>query len=250
MTTTEYYNFTEELNVFIMNENDILIELKFIVKYLYDIVQLHIYPFILFIITRNIENQYFIRFLNNISFIIFSHIYFIYFFTSFSIQQSQSNSSIISLQKQDIEIDYITDILEKSNVSTLFRLYTIFNYIIIVEFLAYLYHRLVHTSYFYHLHSHDLSGTSYYYLLRNKSDILAQCMYIYYPLLIVPIKYLDFTIIYYFYIFIGFLSNTYSFSKIHNTTKKYNYSLGIPIFDIIFGTYLSEKKYLSLIDDS
>jgi len=243
MTTHEYYNFTEQFHVFEVDESEIIMEINILFKYLYDIIHLHVYPFILFIIIRNIENKLFTRFLYNLSFIVFSHICFLSFFTSFSTEHYPYNCSTMSIPKQKLHTDICKDNLAAEN-SYLFRLYTIVYYIFIVEFLAYGYHRIVHTRYFSYLHSHDFSGTSYYYLLRNKSDIIAQSIYIYYPLLIVPIKYSDFILIYFLYIFIGFLSNTYSFSKIHTDTKKYNYALGIPIFDIIFGTYLSEERYL------
>jgi hypothetical protein len=121
------------------------------------------------------------------------------------------------------------------------RLYNSIIYIILVEFIAYAYHRLSHSEYGIN-HSINI-GSSYEYLLRSKYDIIATFSYIYFPIFLVPITYSDFIIIYYHYIFIGFLSNTIVFFKIHNATKKYNYSLGIPIFDIIFGTYLSEQKY-------
>lgn len=197
--------------------SDIDIETKIIFRYLVDIIHIYVYPIIFFIIYNNISNYYFNKFLRNIFLIVSSHILFISFSKKY-------------LLPEDSKIEL--------------RLYNSVIYITFVEFISYICHRLLHNEYL-NIHSH-YKQTSYKYLLLCQFDILANFIYIYLPIFLVPITYFDFIIIYYHYIFIGFLSNNIVFFKIHNATKKYNYSLGIPIFDIIFGTYLSEKKYLLL----
>jgi sterol desaturase/sphingolipid hydroxylase (fatty acid hydroxylase superfamily) len=189
-------------------------------SYLHDIIHIHIYTFILFVIYKNIEHDHFEKFIKNIIILGISHI---------------------------LLIPALLDIFLKDNESIILRLINTFKYIIILEFIAYWYHRLVHIKLFYnYFHKHDFIGTPYNYLLRTKYDILAQIVYIYFPLKIIPMNYNDFMCIYFFYIFIGFLSNTINQFKIHKETRKYNYALGFPLYDYIFGTYLSESRYLLL----
>jgi hypothetical protein len=69
---------------------------------------------------------------------------------------------------------------------------------------------------------------------------------IYFPLKIIPMNYNDFMCVYFFYIYIGLLSNTIYRFKIHKETRKYNYALGFPIYDYLFGTYLSESQFSSI----
>ena len=200
-----------------MSDIDVEIELTTIFNYLDDIIHLYVYPIIFFIIYNNISNYYFNKFIRNIFLIVTSHILFF----SFSKKYLLPENSKIEL-----------------------RLYNSVIYITFVEFISYVCHRLLHNDYF-NIHSH-YNITNYEYFLLCKFDILTNFIYMYLPIFLVPITYSDFIFIYYHYVFIGFLSNNIVFFKIHNATKKYNYSLGIPIFDIIFGTYLSEKKYLLL----
>lgn len=141
--------------------------------------------------------------------------------------------------------NYKTCFIENEN--TISRLCNSVKYIFIVELFAYIYHRIVHTKILLNLHSHNYIGTTYHYLLRSKYDILAQIIYIYYPLFIVNMTYNDFIIIYFIYIFTGFISSTTNFYKIHRHSKKYNYSLALPLFDI-FGTYLSEETFSSIYE--
>lgn len=200
-----------------MSDIDTETKITTIFRYLDDIIHVYVYPIIFFIIYNNISNYYFNKFLRNIVLIVSLHILFL----SFSKKYLLTEDSKIEL-----------------------RLYNSVIYITFVELISYVCHRLLHNEYL-NIHSH-YNTTTYKYLLLNKFDILANIIYIYFPIYFIPITYSDFIIIYYHYVFIGFLSNNIVFFKIHNATKKYNYSLGIPMFDIIFGTYLSEKKYLLL----
>ena len=189
-------------------------------KLLNDIIHLHIYPLILFMIVKNIDSHHFGKFINNIILIILSNISGIYILSDYFLD-GNNNQITISLRV----INYI-------------------KYSLIVEFLAYTYHRLVHIKLLYNvIHTHDYP---YDYLLCSKVDIIARSTYMFLPLALVPVTYTDFMIIYYIYVFIGFLSDANRTLRIHRYTKKYNYSLGLPIFDYIFGTYLSRDNYTSL----
>jgi sterol desaturase/sphingolipid hydroxylase (fatty acid hydroxylase superfamily) len=181
-----------------------------------DIVHLHIYPFIVFMIIRNINSTHFNIFLRNICLIISMHIYFMIINESYLIKFNQTTIQL--------------------------RCWNSFKYILILEFIGYWYHRISHSDIFYgKLHTHEYP---YDYLMSTKYDIIARAVYTYMPLWIIPMTYFDFMMIYYLYIYLGFLSDTNMFIRIHRHTKKYNYSIGFPIYDYCFGTYLSRDEFL------
>jgi len=215
------YNYTTMID----DENRNLTESVLLVfLYLHDIIHLHIYTFVFFIVYKNIDEEYFNKFIKNITILLTSHI---------------------------LLIPTLLETFLKDDSPPLIRIINIWKYIIILEFIAYWYHRLAHIKIFYnHIHSHKFIGTSYNYFLRSKCDVLAQIIYTYLPLKLVPMNYNDFMIIYGVYVFHGFLSNIHTHSKIHKEIRKYNYGLGLPIYDYIFGTYLSEKQFSKLRNDS
>jgi len=181
-----------------------------------DIIHLHIYPFIVFMIVRNINSTHFNIFLRNIFLIISTHIYFMVLI----------DSELINITQTTIQL----------------RCWNSFKYVLILEFIGYWYHRISHLDIFYgKIHTHDYP---YDYLMCTKYDIIARAAYTYIPLRIVPMTYFDFMMIYYFYIYFGFLSDTNIFIRIHRHTKKYNYSIVFPIYDYCFGTHLSKDEFL------
>lgn len=202
--------------IIISINNEIIEPIIILCELLSDIVHLHIYPFILFVIIRNINSIFFPIFIHNICLIIATHVYFMIINTSY----------LVTINQTTIELRILNSI----------------KYIFVLEFIGYWYHRLAHTATYYdRIHTHDYPSD---YLLTTKHDIIARCIYTYTPLLIVPMTYTDFMIIYYFYIYFGFLSDTNMFMYIHRHTKKYNYSILFPIYDCLFGTYLSKDEFL------
>jgi len=189
------------------------------IQYTSDIIHMHIYPYILCIIIHYIPNNIYIQFVNNIGVIIISHNFMLF--------------------------THSMDAFNKTDLDLLLRIWNICKYILLLEFFAYMYHRLVHTPIFKNFHTHSLESNLYIknYIITSKPDIIARTLYFHIPVRIVSITYYDFMCVYMFYIYFGYINYMRNFYNIHIVTKKYNYALLFPIYDIIFGTYLSREKY-------
>jgi len=198
--------------------------INMILKYTNDIIQLHIYPFMLFRLIHVITHNNSRRFFFNIILTIFLH-----------------NIMIITFSNK-----YFLDQTERqlTDISILIRIYILFKYICLVELLAYIYHRSVHSIRFLNMiHNHN---EQYDYILVSPFDIISRILCIHLPLYYVNIYYFDFNIIYFFYIYNGINSKFNKFAIIHKISKKYNFGELLPIYDIIFDTYLPESLYESL----
>jgi len=184
-----------------------------------DIIHVHIYPYILYIIINYIPNNIFIEFINNIGLIIISHNF--------------------------ILLTHSMDAFVKQDLFILLRIWNIFKYILLLEFFAYTYHRIVHSPIFSNFHKHflDTNMNIKHYFITSKTDIIARTLCFHLPIRLVSITYNEFMVVYMFYIYFGYTSYMRNFYNIHIVTKKYNYSLLFPIYDVLFGTYLSRENY-------
>jgi len=188
-----------------------------------DIIHIHIYPCIIYFIIHYIPNNIFIEFINNILLILITHNF--------------------------ILCTHSMDAFVKSDRFILLRIWNICKYILLLEFFAYMYHRIVHSPIFskFHKHSLDTNGYIKHYFITSKTDIIARTLYFHLPIRMVSITYNEFMGIYMFYIYFGYMNYMRNFYNIHIVTKKYNYSLLFPIYDILCGTYLSREKYRNSI---
>jgi sterol desaturase/sphingolipid hydroxylase (fatty acid hydroxylase superfamily) len=201
-----------------------------IIQSTYDIIHLHIYPFILFRFIKTIINTKFREFLFNIILTIFLHNIMIITFSNYYFLDNIERQNNNRRQTDDIGI--------------FFHIYILFKYICLVEFLTYIYHRLLHSCNFFNIiHNHK---EEYYYLLISPIDIIFRMICMHLPLYYINIYYFDLNIIYFFYIYNGINIRFNKFAIIHKKSKKYNFGELLPIYDIIFDTYLSESLYESL----
>jgi len=184
-----------------------------------DIIHIHIYPYILYIIVHYIPNNIYIQFINNIGLVIILH------------------NFILLIHSMDA---FIT-----SELFILLRIWNICKYILLLEFVAYIYHRFVHSPVFSNFHNHSLDSNLYikHYFITSKPDIIARTLCFHLPIRMVSITYNDFMGVYMFYIYMEYTNYMRNFYNIHIVTKKYNYSLLFPIYDVLFGTYLSRENY-------
>jgi sterol desaturase/sphingolipid hydroxylase (fatty acid hydroxylase superfamily) len=125
------------------------------------------------------------------------------------------------------------------------RIWKIATFVFILEFIAYWYHRLSHeiTYIFKNSHKHHHINIDVYpidFLEFDYIDNVAQTLYTNLPLYFIPMNVNDYTLIYFVYATSAFLSHSDILTNdhiIHHRRFKYNYSLLIPIFDNLFGTY-------------
>ena len=120
-------------------------------------------------------------------------------------------------------------------------------FIFLLEFIAYIYHRFSHELVFLYKNKHSIhhKNIEVYpidFLEFDIVDNIAQTLYINLPLLSVPMNHYDYAIIYYIYSTCAFIIHSDILTDHHIIHHKYfkcNYSLMLPVFDIIFGTYSS-----------
>jgi sterol desaturase/sphingolipid hydroxylase (fatty acid hydroxylase superfamily) len=126
------------------------------------------------------------------------------------------------------------------------RIHSIFQFMFLLEFIAYWYHRLSHEIQFIYRNTHMIHHMNIEvypldFLEFDYIDNVAQTLYINLPLYFVPMNLNDYAIIYYFYATCAFLIHSDILTRdhmIHHRRFKYNYGLLFPVFDIIFKTYL------------
>jgi sterol desaturase/sphingolipid hydroxylase (fatty acid hydroxylase superfamily) len=129
------------------------------------------------------------------------------------------------------------------------RILNVIKFLFMLEFIAYGYHRLSHEIQYIYKNSHkyhhmNIEVYPIDFLEFDYIDNIAQTLYVNLPLYFVPMNIDDYAMIYYIYATCAFLIHSDIINKdhmIHHRRFKYNYSLLIPVFDILFGTYLSEK---------
>jgi sterol desaturase/sphingolipid hydroxylase (fatty acid hydroxylase superfamily) len=122
-------------------------------------------------------------------------------------------------------------------------------FLFLLEFIAYWYHRLSHEISYIYKHSHCQHHMNIHvypidFLEFDYMDNIAQTLYINLPLYFIPMHINDYAVIYYIYATCAFLIHSDILSNdhiIHHRRFKYNYSLLFPVFDVLFGTYLYEN---------
>jgi sterol desaturase/sphingolipid hydroxylase (fatty acid hydroxylase superfamily) len=127
-------------------------------------------------------------------------------------------------------------------------LYSLCLYFILIEALYYIYHRFIHKYYYVNVHKKHHSNIIVYpfdtFFLTDLDD-LASIISIGTPIIFINISVYEQIIILYIYITSSYLSHSelyWTCHSIHHKLLKYNYCILFPIFDIIFGTYQSNKK--------
>lgn len=136
------------------------------------------------------------------------------------------------------------------------RLFQTVKFVFLLEFIAYVYHRLSHTIPYLYKNKHSLhhKNINIYpidFLEFDTTDNIAQTLYINLPLYFVPMHLNDYALIYYIYSTCAFLIHSDILNRdhiIHHKFFKYNYSLLIPIFDMLFGTYRSSDSERNLVE--
>lgn len=126
------------------------------------------------------------------------------------------------------------------------RLFNSAQFLCILEFIAYWYHRFSHEHKAIYKNSHkdhhiNIQVYPIDFLEFDYIDNIAQTLYINVPLYFVPMHIHDYALIYYIYATSAFLIHSPLITNhhiIHHQYFKCNYSLLIPIFDILFGTYV------------
>ena len=129
------------------------------------------------------------------------------------------------------------------------RIFQNIKFVFLLEFIAYVYHRLSHEIPYIYKNSHEqhhrnIDAYPIDFLEFDIVDNIAQTVYINAPLYFVPMHIYDYAWIYYIYATGAFLIHSDMITNdhiIHHRRFKYNYCLLIPIFDGLFGTYLGEN---------
>lgn len=136
------------------------------------------------------------------------------------------------------------------------HIFQIMKFLFVLELIAYIYHRLSHEIPFLYKNSHSIHHKNIIvypmdFLEFDFIDNIAQTTYINLPLVFVPMNIYDYAFIYYIYSTGAFLIHSDIFIKehlIHHKQFKYNYCLLIPIFDVLFGTYLGENEEVEVLE--
>ena len=139
------------------------------------------------------------------------------------------------------------------------RIFQNIKFIFLLELIAYIYHRLSHKiPYLYNkqhsVHHRNIEIYPIDFLDFDITDNIAQTLYIHLPLYFFPMNQNDYSLIYYIYATCAFLIHSNIITDhhiIHHKFFKYNYSLLIPMFDMLFGTYRSsdsERNFVEIVE--
>jgi len=147
-----------------------------------------------------------------------------------------------------IIFEYITQkYVDNNNHDITTMILNIIKSSIIIEFIYYILHRILHTSYLYkNFHSYHHRTVNIYPIDSFIVDIIEILFFVisnYMPLFILNINLVEHMIILYFYITSIIIIHSNIISKIHiNHHKyyKYNYCIIIPYFDILCNTYKND----------
>jgi sterol desaturase/sphingolipid hydroxylase (fatty acid hydroxylase superfamily) len=118
------------------------------------------------------------------------------------------------------------------------------SYLFFVELSYYIYHRLVHTRFFYKMiHSYHHTNINTYpidFLYANMIDFYMYMVCLHIPTFILPMNISEYLFGIYFFTTMGFISHSdilITSHNIHHRYMVYNYGLVFPIFDKVFNTY-------------
>jgi sterol desaturase/sphingolipid hydroxylase (fatty acid hydroxylase superfamily) len=139
--------------------------------------------------------------------------------------------------------------LHEKSFHLLDRIFQNIQFIFLLELFAYIYHRLSHKiPYLFNkkhsIHHKNITIYPIDFLEFDITDNIAQTLYINLPLYFVPMHIYDYSMIYFIYSTCAFLIHSNILTNdhiIHHKYFKYNYSLLIPVFDHLFGTYKQEE---------
>lgn len=153
-----------------------------------------------------------------------------------------NNDSII-----DVTNNSSTDLTSIFIHNLVNRIWSVMQFVFIVEFIAYWYHRFSHEITLIYKNSHrqhhvNINVYPIDFLEIDYIDNVAQTLYMNLPLYIVPMNITDYAIIYYIYVTSAFLVHSNVLTThhtIHHRRFKYNYSLLLPIFDVAFNTHMA-----------
>jgi sterol desaturase/sphingolipid hydroxylase (fatty acid hydroxylase superfamily) len=126
-----------------------------------------------------------------------------------------------------------------------FRTLQTVKFILLLECIGYVFHRLSHVVPYLYNKKHNLhhKNRRIYpidFLEFDKIDNVAQTLYINLPLVIAPMNWNDYAMVYYIYTVGAYLIHSDIFTMthiIHHKKYKKNYSILIPLMDILCGTY-------------
>lgn len=127
-------------------------------------------------------------------------------------------------------------------------IYSISLYCVLIEATYYIYHRLIHKYYYANVHKKHHTNIIVYpfdTFFLTELDDLASIISIGIPIIFINISVYEQIIILYLYITSSYLSHSelfWSHHSIHHKLLNYNYCILFPIFDVIFGTYRTNKK--------
>ena len=133
-------------------------------------------------------------------------------------------------------------------------LYSICLYCLLIEAIYYIYHRIIHKYYYTNVHKKHHTNIIVYpfdTFFLTELDDLASIISIGVPIIFIKISVYEQIIILYIYITTSYLSHSelYWFHhSIHHKLLNYNYCILFPIFDIIFGTYLSYNVISNILE--
>ena len=127
-------------------------------------------------------------------------------------------------------------------------IYSMCLYCLLIEAIYYIYHRIIHKYYYAKVHKKHHTNIIVYpfdtFFLTDVDD-LASIISIGMPIIFINISVCEQIMILYVYITSSYLSHSELYWSHHSIHHKYlncNYCILFPIFDIIFGTYRSNKK--------
>lgn len=133
-------------------------------------------------------------------------------------------------------------LLNERNISALSVIH-ILEYIAILEFLFYFYHRLVHIKYLYKwVHAQHHMNIIVYpidYLDVHIYETLGIMITKNFPLYFIHLNYSEYVFVYFLYTVGGFLTHSdfsIQFHSFHHKSFKCNYCYLFPIYDVVFGT--------------
>lgn len=135
--------------------------------------------------------------------------------------------------------------LHSNTIDIQSRIFQNIKFLLVLEFIAYWYHRLSHEityiyKNFHYEHHLNINIHPIDFLQIDYIDNTAHTLYMNLPLLVVPMNTIDYSVFYYIYTTGGFIVHSdivTSDHVIHHKMFKYNFGLLFPIFDVLFGTY-------------
>jgi sterol desaturase/sphingolipid hydroxylase (fatty acid hydroxylase superfamily) len=155
------------------------------------------------------------------------------------------NNSIPALLASSIAVNYIIYpyILPNNRHNELEICYSILSYCILIEFIYYVYHRLIHFYGYKTVHKKHHKNVNIYpfdTFFFTYIDDIALIYSLGIPVIFLRITYFEQFIVLYMYITCSYISHSKLFWKhhvIHHELLCYNYCILFPIFDILCNTY-------------